>query len=78
MTLPLLPTLEVPVLKPNAPLTPLLPALAERMRIAPLVLAVPAPLRTVMAPPVAMLLSPAVILTPPPTPLLPRPTVMLM
>ena len=45
--------------------------------IAPLVLAMPWPVRIEIAPPVWTVLSPAVTITAPPTPLVPLPTVML-
>ena len=49
---PLLPELDVPELNTSTPLTPVAPALALRIVIAPLLLVMPAPPTTPTAPPV--------------------------
>ena len=49
---PVLPELDVPELKTSTPLTPLSPAFAVLIVMAPLVLAMPCPLLTPIAPPV--------------------------
>ena len=60
------PELAVPELNESNPLTPLSPALAETMVIAPLVLAMPCPLATPTAPPVRTVLWPdATVIKPP-------------
>jgi hypothetical protein len=53
---PVVPELAVPELNTITPLTPLWPELDERIVIAPLVLAMPWPLVTPMAPPVSTVL----------------------
>ena len=58
---PLLPELVVPELNTSTPLTPVAPALAVLMLIAPLLLAMPAPLLTPTAPPVWIVLWPDAI-----------------
>ena len=50
--LPLVPELAVPELKTKAPLTPTNPAFADRTKIAPLVVAMPAPVVIEIKPPV--------------------------
>merc|ERR1711995_93224 len=71
------PELAVPELNTSTPLTPLWPALDDTIVTAPLVLAMPWPLTTPTAPPVATVLSPDATVISPPAPLLPLPTVML-
>lgn len=73
---PLLPTLALPVLSTNMPLTPVLPAFDVCTRIAPLLAAVPNPLLTDTIPPVCNADTPADKIIWPPDPLLPEPTVM--
>ena len=53
---PLLPELLVPELNNNTPLTPVAPAFALRIVIAPLLVAMPAPPTTPTAPPVWIVL----------------------
>ena len=53
---PVVPELDVPELNDSKPLTPFAPALDVRIVIAPLVLAMPWPLVTPMAPPVSTVL----------------------
>jgi len=55
---PLLPLLELPVLKISIPLAPVAPALVDRRLITPLLVAVPSPPETVIAPPVLTVLRP--------------------
>jgi hypothetical protein len=74
---PVVPELDVPELKDRSPLTPLVPAFAVAIVMAPLVLAMPWPLVTPIAPPVRTVLSPAATVIKPPVPLKPVPTVML-
>ena len=69
---PLVPDDVVPELKLNAPLTPLMPAFADLIVIAPLVVFVPALPVMVIAPPVLSVPTPELMLTPPPT-VAPRP-----
>ena len=65
---PLLPELDVPELNTNRPLTPVTPALAVLIEIAPLVVDEPAPLLTTMWPPVTALPVPDDKLNAPPWP----------
>jgi hypothetical protein len=73
---PVVPELDVPELNVITPLTPDVPAFAERIVIAPVVVAVPSPDVSVIAPPVCLAPRPAVSCIAPPRPpsvLLPNP-----
>jgi hypothetical protein len=72
---PLLPTLELPVLRIITPLTPEVPAFAVCSNNAPLLDVVPRPLLIDTSPPVADEDAPAANAISPPDPLLPDPTV---
>jgi len=70
---PLLPLLELPVLKTSIPLVPAEPAFMLRTVTTPLLVAVPSPLASTMAPPVLTELRPAEPCKEPPTALVPLP-----
>jgi hypothetical protein len=70
-----LPTLLVPELNTNRPLTPDVPAFAVRIVTDPLLVAVPAPVSRLIAPPVCTVLEPDSTPNRPPDPLFPLPTV---
>jgi hypothetical protein len=68
-----LPTLEVPVLSTISPLTPEIPAFAVCIRIAPLDVSVPYPLKRIVRPPLNDDDIPPERVTSPPAPQLPEP-----
>ena len=55
---PLFPLLALPELKSRTPLVPTAPEFDERILIVPLLVAVPSPLETLIAPPVLTVLRP--------------------
>ena len=63
---PLVPLLVVPDIKASIPLTPFVPAFTVRTTNAPLVVAVPSPVATLIAPPVKGVESPPSIIISPP------------
>lgn len=71
---PLLPKLDVPVLRINIPLTPLAPALALDINIVPLEALLPYPLTRDNLPPLCDDDAPPDTNTDPPTPMFPDPT----
>tara|TARA_B110000971_G_C19584875_1_gene309021 strand:- start:66 stop:410 length:345 start_codon:yes stop_codon:yes gene_type:complete len=70
---PLLPELVVPELNDKAPLTPLTPASLVLTTTEPVDFAVPAPLKSETAPPVAPVLAPPLRLADPPIDVVPVP-----
>jgi hypothetical protein len=71
---PLFPPTALPELNTRRPLAPAAPALLDRTKHAPLLVAVPSPVAMLTAPPLVTVLLPEVTASAPPDPLVPLPT----